>query len=345
MEWDPWRPNVALIRLGAGVKLLDIQRQAAETRLKELGAEFQNNRWVIPRLVLERFCRREADDLNPEQVVDWRPPQTATRKRKLKFQGRTEFFAEFAKGGFVRSAEGAEILWLAFMKHCLHWLVNEQKPIDMGFCQLCPVPLRANWRAILHQTHRKKRKAPPKNANARLMAFIAPEVVRPQYVAWAKTHWLVWTLEVIPEKPWYRASLEYERDRWPRHKANGREGRIYRYCAMARGSIKRALPFLTRLYATYLSNIQKPGVRLHAVKLVATTNKLSTKVGERRGDTLRFDPPAVVVPRADPWDLAESVSEEGVGDSKEADRPLRAVPDLRPEMADVREPNGAEVQG
>src|SRR5688572_23302282 len=138
VEWLDTK-EVASIRIGAGVRLLDIQREAAAERLKALGAEFHSNRWWLATSDLERFCAPEGE-ADPESVVEWRPPDRAKFRQvkwnRERMHARDQFFHEFAKTGWVQNRHAAGVLWFAFCKFMMHWLVNEQRAVDLGFCRL-----------------------------------------------------------------------------------------------------------------------------------------------------------------------------------------------------------------
>lgn len=340
VEWRDGQTDIASVQIGAGVCLLEIQKTTATERLQAIGGEFVNEQWTLPRQYLERFCREEGE-VNPESVVEWRPPERV-KYRKLSMsatirgqqtKGWDEFFHEFVKAGWISTPEAAEVLWLAFCKHALHWLANEQKPVDMGFCQICPVPLRGNWKALLLQSHLKSGVQPPRVANSALLGMVADQVTKPEFNAWEKPHRMLWGLEVLPEKAWYRASAEFEANRWP-HDQQPCHRRMQTYCGWVRASIKRALPHLTKLYAAYLANLKNPGARLVAV--ILPSGKASTRVSQRRGATMAVPPPDLVPERYDSRIPIQDDVPQGFEDTGSADNDLRSVSDLRQETADMR---------
>lgn len=337
VEWPEGQRDMAAIRIGAGIRLLDIQRQAAEARLLAIGGQFYNNRWFVLRAQLEKFCKPEGF-VDPQTVVEWRPmervryrpapmsgdPQT----NALKFRGRDEFFHAFCLTGWMSNPYKADLLFTAFCRHMLHWLVNEQRPVDLGFCTLLPVPLRPNWKSLLLDRHRG-RVLPTSKVG--LMREIAEEVLKkPEYTVWYRLRKRIfWNLECLPERPWYRATMEYERKRKAVH-----EKEFSRYVSAVRDTIRRSLPSLTRLYDNYLTFVKRPGARLMAV--VTTTREASKVAGNRRGALVRVDP-ARVVPAYDYLDPVDPV--EIPDDSDAATGDVRTVPDLPPGVEDMRQPS------
>lgn len=325
---------------------MDVQRKTAEDRLKVIGAEWRDNRWHLPRLNLERFCKPEGE-ADPQSVVEWRPPERV-KYRKLRaglcgaerierFRCRDEFFHEFAKSGWFKSPLSAETYFMAFCKHMLHTLVNEQKPVDLGFALICPVPLRVNWKALLLQRHLKNSVAPPRVANSELLQMVAQEVTKPEYLAWERPHRLVWGLEILPDKAWHRAAAQVARAYMSRKYNTAKHREVRYYCCRCRDGIKRSLPWLTRLYATYLSNIKLPGARLLAV--ILPSGKASTKPSQQRGVTVRVDPPDLVPQRYDARLSPPVTTAEGLEDTNGENTDLRSMPDLRQGTEDLR---GAE---
>lgn len=322
-----WRGDTGLIRVGAGLRLLDVQRKTAADRLKVIGAEWRENRWHLLKANLERFCKPEGDE-DPQAVLEWRPPwrvnyrtlksKGMSQERTERYRNRDEFFHELAKSGWFKSPQSAETLFMAICKHMLYTLANG-KPVDLGFAQICPVPLRANWKALLLHSHLKNGGAPIWGFNKRLLQMVDQEVTRPEYLAWDRPTRLVWGLEVLPDIGWRRASAKVARRYW------------------RKPSFQQFVPLLTRLYAAYLSNIKLPGVRLMAV--ILPSGKASPKLSDRRAASVRVDPPDLVPERYDARFSPPVTTAEGLETPNGQDTHLRGMSDLRQKAEDLR---GAE---
>lgn len=336
VEWPEGQRDIAAIRIGGGIKLLDVQREVAVERLKAIGAEFYNNRWMLMRPLLEKFCSPEGW-IDPETIVEWRPLDRVKYRsvpagERERYKNLDEFFHEFSKTGWINNPYKAEVLWMAFCKHALHWLVNEQKPVDMGFCTLFPLPVRANWKSLLLQRHIEY--GTELNLS-KLIWPIAEEIFDPQFNAWDKRkRHIYWTLEVLPGRAWFRATIRYERARKYR---NGRlKGELKKYAGAIKDSIKRSLPQLAKCYAAYLSQIKKPGARL-AAELLAS-GKASQAARRGRCDPVRV-PPAAVVPSGYDARVQAQVPPVELGDPEQENSGVRDVSDLRQKAEDVRESN------
>lgn len=335
------------MRIGGGIRLLDIQLETAVARLTEIGAVYEQRgdngkRWWIATEQLEAACTPEGK-VNPESVLEWRPAERVRyRQPTHRYKNRDEFFHEFAKAGWISDRYKAELIFVSFCKFMLHWLVNEQKPVELGFCTLVPVPLRANWKSLLLTKGVGKK---PEE--------VGKEVLNGLYTAWRDkprprlgTHsnkHIFWSLEVLPERSWFRATIAFERVR--RSVKYRLKGELFRYCRAVTESIRRSIPSLARLYATYVSQVKRPAARLgleHGLK-----NKVPQPVGERRGDIFRVAPARVVHPA---YDLRNSapIPPVELGDSDPPTGGLSALPDLpsgvahlRPSRSDMDEPPDA----
>lgn len=333
VEWPGGQNEIAAARIGGGIRLLDCQIAAVEAKLREIGAEYDQRgecgkRWWIMRTALEQHCQNEGY-VDPQTVVEWCRVQQEVRytkpsnpQRKM----REEFFREFCKGGIMDSPAKAEFIFTAFCKFILHRLINTQQPVDLGFCQLVPVPFRANWKSMLLTAHRGER------LDTRdLLRPVANEVVKPQYVAWNRNgRYIYWTLEVLPLKGWYIATLKYELTR--KRKGYRLKSEFNRYLSAVSDTIRRALPYARQLYAAYVSNVNKPTARL-----VTERRRQGTKPKpyKQRGHFFGVRAPDVVHPAYDVRN-ASPVAPVEFGDTDEEDCGVREVPDISSGVADLR---------
>lgn len=333
VEWPDGQTEVCALRIGGGIRLLDIQRSAAIERLTELGAYFHNGRYMLGRATLERFCTREGQ-VDPQTVVEWRPPSRIKYRnigrKSAQYRNQDEFFHEFAKAGWTKTSYSAEVLWLAFCKHILHWLVNENKPVNLGFCELIPVPLRANWKALLLSKYVKGRTKLREVSPRRLTENVAERLLfSPEFTAWRDDKRIYWTLEVLPLKGWFRAMIARERERRRRLSR-----RLDMYCYSVRQAIKRALPNVIKLYATYVSQTRRPSAYLTEKHIPA--DQIPGPPRNIKGQFVRVNPPRVVPHKYDAW-AGKAVPPVQLPNPDPAHNDLPGVPDLRSGEPDVRQ--------
>lgn len=354
VEWPGEQREVAAIRIGGGIRLLDIQLEAAQARLKAIGAEYEargdtGRRWWLVRSKLEAFCVLEGF-VDPQSVVEWRPMGRIKYRDETNqtLRARDEFFYEFCKAGWMTNPYKAELFWFAFCKHALHWLVNEQKPVDMGFCQLVAVPLRANWKSILFDRFRKMgyggfgQPTMPGTTSVEFITLVGNELLKGECTSWSsiqrsnkpersqRPRHIYWTLECLPGRSWWRATIAYERGRRKAQK----KGEIARYCRRVSETIKRLLPILAKLYANYISTVKTPAARISSQ--LTASGKASKAPGKKRGRNFNATPPAVVHPAYDLRRQTEVAAVE-FGDPAEENCEVRDLPDLPPEIQDLRQ--------
>lgn len=342
VEWPDNQNQIAAIRIGGGIRLLDIQRDAAVERLTQLGARFVNGRWRMDRAQLERHCQPEGE-IDPETIVEWQPPsrisfRSVPAKQAEKYRNRDMFFHSFVQTGWIQNAATAEVLWLAFCKHALHWLISERRPVDMGFCELIPIPLRANWKSLLLAKHMKGRVKLQQFSTIRLMKSIGNRMLNPEFTAWYRTfrgsratQRIYWTLEVLPLRSWFRSVIEMERQkRGGKHRLS-----LSQYCGMVKTEIKRALPNLARIYGTYISQVKCPGATLDRKRHPEIPSQARPR--NRRGEFVGVTPPSVVPFRYNPR-RASRVTTAEFEDPDPEDPLLSGVSNISPTDEILREP-------
>lgn len=254
-----WIEQTDSANVRAGIPLLDIQRDILFQTLQAAGAERIQGRWTITRARLDVVASKE-DCPNPELLVEWNPAyRIRFRKPWRQADGedrknRDEFFHEFVKLGLVRSALSAEVIFFAFCRHMLHWLVNERKVVDLGFCKLHSLPFRPQWKELLR-------------AVKPTQDWYRNPLVRPElrmYQTKGKGgknygpldgHHCLWTIDVEHCAPWWNESNRHEAAKRQRDKRSF-EGYLMNLGRFIRRNQKR----IQRIYDSYLSIIRRPYV-------------------------------------------------------------------------------------
>ena len=143
----------------------------------------------------------------------------------------------------------AEIIWTAFMRHTMHWMLNEQRPVDCGYFILHALPLRPNWREII-------------------LAWQAEEPTEPLWKLMMRQELLMWSkkpkrilrsIYTEHKESWWYEVFRFERKRaYSDPQAGGRE--LWQYIGAIGSLITRQIKNIQNLYDDFVSQIKRPFV-------------------------------------------------------------------------------------
>ncbi len=289
VEWVRAGVDPGQLILGEDVPLLKIQMAAARNRLLEAGAWEQQGALWLGQDALDQIAPSVPYNEDPEQLVEWRPWNDTVEYRKEPWRGknaerresarnRDEFFHEFCKLGWVHEPWVAEILWDAFMQHAMHWLLNEQRPVDFFFFQLHALPFRPNWKEMVRQleltrycdriTGEARWKDPEEwFLDSRLTSLDENKFK------------LQWMLEVLPTRNWKEFSSRYERARWRWPTINSDRRR---YALRTLRLVKLKVPHLKKIYDDYFSRVSAPYLGLRSECCAGDAISPKTKIAPGR---------------------------------------------------------------
>lgn len=327
---------VGQVNVGAGIHLMEIQHAAAQEWLTTIGAFRERGRWWAPDKVIgQHFERCEDQDVNPEMLVEWRPWQRTVKYRKVKREpmadavhAEDEFFHEFAKLGWLPGplqtrAMEARVIWQAFLQHAMHWLLNEQRPVDFLFFTLHALPVRKNWKEIacsewITITKSRKGKMPlGLKPYQNRVTWTSRCLLAPQMTAInPKTRRITWTLEAVANPAWDEFCLKYERHRGYGHSP------LPAYAVGVRTRLSQKQQELSLIYADYLSRIRLPYLQLGPK--FAFRAALSPFAKGPAGETHYLRPPTGLVAAYDYWSRQEVPPVEPIDGGSEAG----AVPEV-----------------
>lgn len=263
----PEQTDVAAVRFLPGFPLLGIQRDALAAKLNSAG-KYRDEVWWILRTVLQAIALQTTED--PERLLLWRPTEARVKYRTdPKSTNRDEFFAQMARMSIVNDPVKCEVLWVSFMKVALSWMLNSQRPVPMGFCDLYAVPYQPNWKSQLFGTLRQRRalgdRSMPKFTSKELLAStpekliknnVPDEMLNPQLLFWCKKDdHMYWSIEARPRNMWWRMIKAVEL-------AKKKKRRGAAYVVGVADTMKRLLPQTLELYASWLQQVTLPCVRL-----------------------------------------------------------------------------------
>lgn len=330
VEW-PDQDDVAAVRVGTRVHLTSIHRKAAEDFLRTI-ADKRENRWWIMRGDLQKFAQ-PVDHGDPERCVEWKP-YASRRITPRDTPEQDEFIAEFVRNtNFFKSPAEAKVVWFAFCKHCLHWMLNKQRSVNMLFCELMPMPFRPNWKQIVMQMDFRIKRINPRDQtlNKIVERKIHRLMLDNHLVMWdTAMNQIFWTIEVRHSGMWWRMVQAVEAEKYRIRKSTKA------YIAEVVDSMRRALPNAIRAYYSHVREIIRPCVILKRRHNRATqffskhdrAGKVVSKTVEPHSSPVSIDP-------------ADASKKSGVIlDSKAEMEFVYGMRDLQSEIENVRDTGG-----
>ena len=190
--------------------------------------------------------------------VDLKSLMSDASQRSGEYRAFLKYTAE--KTG-VASYEQLALVWPAFCQAAMEWMILRKKSVDLGFCQLHPSPMRANWKQILiakfpflgPRLFGKSRKD-----KERLMELCDFDVqfCDSKMLALVSGRYVAWTMEVEPRKSWWRAMFKQE------VKVFNALGSLS-YAEFIAKKINDLRARLIRTYLTYLRQVAYPAARVY----------------------------------------------------------------------------------
>lgn len=312
-DHDVWQIQIPAI------PLLFIQRSALESALNAAAVSSGAGTWFIQRDKFEDMA--QLWDGSPEDAVIWHGNDAGPRKRTERTQDWCELRESLVRAGWFSTVLEAELAMHILADAMMHRLLNEHKPVDLGFCILHASPRRKDFVARTKAYIGKKQikgdklfRLKPVSRLHRVLRFMCgPEVT----AQWKER--LFWTIEALPKRSWIeRVAL---RENLIRSK-------------------------LGKRYATYVANCLKHTLR-SAISIFEATRTQTILPICSVTPKCEYDPPPkrwglrpVARPSIpDPFP-SSPVAKKPVGDAEEnlerPDEAMPEVPDLQPEHSDLR---------
>lgn len=241
VTWNEDGPEGAVF---PSVPLLRIQQKAFD-ELMVSRARKVNGLWMIIRSELRRVAKPAKSGSDPETLLAWertrmdQNPSNQPEKR----EERDAFINALYLNGAGKSRDDVAHWWFLFCDHALDWLINKERPIDMFFLRLTPLPFRPNW---IERTEKQRHNCRG-NKN-----FLTPE----RFGAWMNDGKLLGVnsdgtisrhvaLEHLPL--WWKTIKRVESTRI-------QSLNPARYAAAVIDSVLHAIPAATRIYRNWLVN-------------------------------------------------------------------------------------------
>lgn len=191
---------------------------AAQLRPHRLGCD--SDHIIISNASLQEIAYKAAG-ITPSYYVKWNKQfaktlheQSTERLRESKDDTEADRFLRFVceRTGIARLPQ-LRLYWRAIAQEALVWMVEKNRPIDLGFCRLVPLPYRRNWKEVLmgmhpnsvHILNQWKRHRPKMEALLTEMG-VTPDLVNSLLLAMQPHHnYIHWSIECVPTKSWDRA--------------------------------------------------------------------------------------------------------------------------------------------
>jgi hypothetical protein len=148
------------------------------------------------------------------------------------------------------------LLYNMFCYNAVKWLLQEQKPLNLGFATLYAIPYRANWRGMLHARWPNiaalfRKKAADRDAALEAIGFTTC-LYSTELVEMQTDQTIGWTLEVVPTKSWDKEVLRTETE--TASKSPTPSSYLYRWSRM----IKKRHDHIVHLFAAWLEKASRP---------------------------------------------------------------------------------------
>ena len=238
------RENRAELSVFEAVPLLKIHKAAFDAHMEQF-ARKETGLWLIAKSELNRIGTPMEAGTDPETCFAWERPRKAKRPefRPNLRKNRDDFLDALYLDGVGESRDEVEHWWYVFCQHALNWLVNRERPVDMYFADLVPLPFVNHW---LHLMERRRfnmwrrRKTLTKREN------LEKYLTEPHLLAGDKGNVIRRKLELELKPLWWETIKRVETER--RHRLGSDE-----YAAAVKASIKRAIPAAVRIVRTYVA--------------------------------------------------------------------------------------------
>jgi len=217
---------------------------------------------------LEKLCVK-APGVEPDYYKRWPndAPQLADKPIDVALDGEViptdaaNWIKFMASRTSIADYSTLKAFWKEQNRCALEYLINEQKPLHLGFCQIFQMPYRNNWLAIL--TARFSSLAA--NLDKVKRELIDPYLIENGFTqelnkTWfaaidRKKHFIYWSLCILPAKAWYYHSITTEQRRRASMSAS-------KYCERWMGYVKRNYKYILAAFRHYGNEASRPGARI-----------------------------------------------------------------------------------
>lgn len=187
-----------------------------QMRMTSISFKKKHNQWLLTNEMLEANLVK-AKGITPAHYVRSKgnpvpkEPQEAPSEKAIDAQ-----FVDYTcrRKGLVDKGL-AQRHWIAFCEAAIDWLIEENKPINLGFCKLHAFPYRLNWASMIAAKFpglKRTLDLPDETKDAVLSAMSFDDhLYSANMIGFKpKDDTFTWTLHVQAENPWTKYTDEYE---------------------------------------------------------------------------------------------------------------------------------------
>lgn len=287
--------EMVVVRLSE-IALLKIQREAIATMLDRIGNR-KNDEWWMMLPAFEAVTEKFTVGEDPEACVVWNPNESNDKFEKLPFNRVDAFARSWAQESGLVTPEVAVVIWNSMCRYAMHCLINLQRPVSLGFCNLVPFLYRHNWCDIVFTMEGKKRE---KRLGRKFQGFdVHPieneaeqEIINRGCLEMMLDESLVgldagnfpgWMISVEYLNPWFAQSQATECAKLRKYaRGDNRVG----YWRAVIDTIKRDLPNALKIYSQYLS-MARATIPLLPKKSISRSKNLVVGPWSSYGDSRR----------------------------------------------------------
>lgn len=317
-----WMTTLAEVRVGGGVNLTSKMRAAAEEKMRTVATVRGTVFWASYQQLEKVAVKFEGD---PEDAVEWHPERNLEVKAG---DGHVpeDFIRAYCQSpeAVIRDPDIMDWIWSTLRRFMLHWLLNEQKTVDLVFAELDAFCFRKNWMSATakweHEKRAKKHFAKGAFLNPNLQSM-EERGIRNYLTDWPVSAFdkrekiARFTLEVTTTREWEKHVERLERER--------KRLASPVYTSWVTRVIKRQAQRAMEIYAKYLRETSHPaGFFVERSYFSSTSTFKGLKSGSR--GLKAMEAPG-------PWDatVVMRVPLES-GESAPVVPPDASVPEVRP---------------
>jgi hypothetical protein len=265
--WVNWQDDIAILYSPAAV-LLGVQHQAVSDFLK-LRGRMVDGKWCLPRHEFANVFEKGEVNRNPDEYVVWTPHKKAQPKTEpidLNYRISPEadaFIRELHENTGLVPLHVLQQVYFCISRQAREWLINKEKPVDLGFAVLHSSPYRANWRSIITSQFPWLGAAIQNKSKAHVERFLyesgfADALLDPLLLAYDKNpkrgDVIYRGIDVELKKIWYKDIHRHEREKL-------KLGRTA-YLKNVTNTLKRRIQISLRLYTQWLAQIRRSSAKL-----------------------------------------------------------------------------------
>lgn len=204
-----------------GVPLNGDQMSFLTTRLSEASLHCGAGFWVMRAANMAGIAFK-APGITPEYYMRWsdagapaaEPAATPPPQHQEVVSPDVEFIDAMARRSGFNDRHAAAVFYHAFCQVAIEWLLDDRKPLNLGFCRLHAMPYRINWREILAAKFEGlgrilRDPAEKRDATLEAMNFDA-HLCSASLAEMRDGGAFGWNLFIEPTHPWNKYNFSYE---------------------------------------------------------------------------------------------------------------------------------------